>query len=144
MKKVIEILVVVMVVGFCSNAFAVLDANTNEGTTAGESIRLTDGLTDPATVVLNFSPSVNILYQASTDDAAGNKQWYSVSTYHADGSNFYASSSDSTGIYKQERDANNVFSDVTIPTSQTMTVGEGDAAEEVSAEQYWLNNSWEK
>jgi hypothetical protein len=85
------------------------------------------------------------LYLASTTDADGNKQWYSVSTYHASGSNFYASSSDSTGIYKQERDANNVFTDVTMPTSQTMTETATDGTETTkSAEEYWLANSWEK
>lgn len=143
MKKIIEILVVVMFVALSSNAFAVLDANTNEGaTTAGESIRLTDGT---QTVVLNFSPSVNMLYQSSATDDAANKQWYTVATYHAGGSNFYASSSDSTGIYKQGRAANTVLADVKMPASQEITTGTPDVDEvTVSAEEYWLANDWTK
>ncbi|MBN1141265.1 MAG: hypothetical protein JXB25_05660 [Deltaproteobacteria bacterium] len=152
MKRLIEVLTVVMVVALSSNAFAVLDANTNEGAgTAGESIRLTDGNRE---MVLNFSPNVNFIYHSDTADDDGNKQWYSASTYHAGGTNFYASSSDSTAIYKQSREANNVFADVTLPTSRTMTheeavenPGEGEPATVTvtqTAEQYWLANDWSK
>jgi hypothetical protein len=124
-----------------TNAFAVIEGNTNEGTTAGESIELTDALDPENTLVLNFSPSVNAIYEADTADDAGNKQWYAVSTYHSGGTQFYASSSDSTGIYKQSRESSDVFTDVTIPTSKTMTLSDSS---EGSAEEYWLENSWEK
>lgn len=127
-----------------TNAFALLEANTNEGATAGESLELTDGLTDENVLVLNFSPSVNAIYEADTADDEGNKQWYAVSTYHSGGTLFYASSSDSTSIYKQSRSASQLFSEVTIPTSKTMTSGEGETATTQSAEEYWLANDWTK
>lgn len=145
MKKSAVLLMVLFAMLWSANAFAVLDANTNEGaTTAGEAIRLTDGLAVPNVVVLNFSPSINAIYLADTADDAGNKQWYAVATYHSGGQSFFASSADSTGVYKQGRESNDVFGDVIVPTSKSMTVGEGDAAETFTAEEYWLENSWEK
>jgi hypothetical protein len=138
-------LLVLAFVFFGTNSFALIeDDNTNEGASAGESIKLTDGLDPENTLVLNFSPSVNAIYEADTADDGGNKQWYAVATYHSGGTNFYASSSDSTGIYKQTRESSNVFADVTIPTSKTMTTGTGTEAVTQSAEEYWLDNDWEK
>lgn len=140
MKKIIEVLAVVMILGFSANAFAVVESNTNESN-PGEAIKLTDGTTE---LVLNFSPSIMLLYQADSADDSGNKQWFSVSTYHAGGTNFYASSSDSTSIYKQSRTADKKFADVIIPSSKSMTEGTGDAATTYTAEEYWLAKSWKK
>jgi hypothetical protein len=139
-KKLVIFMVVIAALMLSSNAFAVLDANTNEGTTAGEAIRLTDGLDPANTLVLNFSPSVNAVYNADSAGTAGDMQWYSGATYHSGGQTFYASSQDSTGVYRQSRESNQAFTDVTIPTSKTMTVDGSD----VSAEQYWLDNGWSK
>ena len=127
--------------GFTVNSYAVLDANTNEGDTAGEAIRLTDGTNE---LVLNFSPSVNALYLADTAGTAGNRQWYAVAAYHSGGKMFHASSSDSTGVYKQDRGANETFSQVEIPTSSDMTAADAEEGEEVTAEEYWLDNGWSK
>ncbi len=142
-KKLVLFMVMIAVTMLSSNAFAVIDANTNEGTTAGEAIRLTDGTN---TLVLNFSPSVNAVYTGDTAGTAGDIQWYSASTYHSGGTTFFASSQDSTGVYKQSRASNQDFASVTIPESSTVTIPASgtDPATEVSAEQYWLDNGWEK
>ena len=143
MKKLSTFFVILFLLIASTNAFAVLDESTNEGTTAGEAIRLTDGLDPANTLVLNFSPSVNAVYNADSADDAGNKQWYSVSTYHSGGGFYYASSSDSTGVYKQSRESNKAFADVTIPTAKSMT-SETDSDVTQSAEEYWLDNDWVK
>ena len=100
----------------------------------------------------NFSPSVAGMYV--TENTSGNEQWYAVSTYHPGGKSFFGSSSDSTSIYKQSREAADVFGDITLPDSPTVNIitpattdpdtGEPIAAVTGTADEYWLANSWSK
>jgi len=90
--------------------------STNE-TDPGSTLDLTDGATtDPATLALNFSPSVAGQY--TTEGATDNEQWYSIGTYHAGGSLVYATSSQQTSIWKASRETNETFTDSAIPATE--------------------------
>ncbi|MDT8420980.1 MAG: hypothetical protein RQ754_11160 [Desulfuromonadales bacterium] len=138
MKRTFQMIVVMLVLGFCTNAFAVITTASDNEASPGESIELTDGTN---TLLLNFSPSVIGRYISDSAGTAGNIQWFAGSTYHVGGTTIYASSSDATSLYKQDRIATNVFGDFTFPTQPEAIAADGT---KTPAEDVWLGASWEK
>jgi hypothetical protein len=136
MKKIAFTLAALLLsFGLTAAAFAAdgdpVAANTNEGDKAGQAIELTDGTN---TLILNFSPSVNALYNGAGDD--GNVQWYAVATYHAGGTQFYGSSSDSTVVYKKPRATAEKFADAVVPDAK--------AGDDETPDTIWTSKDWTK
>lgn len=105
MKKLTGIAALLLMVSAFAMPALAIDNEANPGTT----IPLTDGLTPANTLNLNFSPSVNGQYLTDADDAAGNKQWFAIATYHSGGTNFYGTSAEQTVVYKKPRETTETF-----------------------------------
>jgi hypothetical protein len=139
MKRIFSIFAMLFLVfSFCTVAIAedsepVAD-NTNEGADAGRAIELTDG--NGNDLILNFSPSVNAIYETDAGDPDGNKQWYAVATYHSGGTFFFGSSSDSTVVYRKSRDTTEEFSDAGVPDAK--------AGPDETADSIWTDAGWSK
>ena len=101
-------------------------------------------------VDFNFSPGVAGLY--GTVATTANEQWYVISTYHQGGRSFYGSTSDSSSIYKQSREANQLFATLTFPEEPLKVITEAVIVDGVvtepavteSADEVWLGNGWTK
>lgn len=96
---------------FSVSAFA-----KNNESNPGDPIVLEAASTAP--LRLNFSPKVVGEYnaQGGTD---GNRQWFSIVTYHNGGEYFYATTSGMTAIYKKKRSTGTEkLTDAKVPASK--------------------------
>lgn len=135
MRKITALLLALIAVTAFSSVALAAD---NETAGAGKSIALTDGLATPNQLVLNFSPSVFGQYLTDAADTDGNKQWFSIATYHGGGTQFYGTSSEQTAVYKKLRDTTQVFSDAGLVSEKETRDAEGVLVD------VWTTNSWTK
>jgi hypothetical protein len=116
MKKMVTLLVVVgAALVLASGSMA---ASVDNEDTPGVGFTVTDGLDTPNLLSFKFSPKVIAQYATDDGETATNKQWYAICTYHADGENFYGTSSSDTLIYKKSRETDEALTDAAIPTSK--------------------------
>lgn len=126
MRKTIALFVVFI----CTLAFSVeVFAAQNNEDDPGSSITVSD---DTTSLTFNFSPSVCGYY--ATEGTGTNEQWFAISTYHGDGKMFYATSAQQTVVWKQGRDTNETFSNVTIPADKSAS----------ESETQWTDSGWAK
>jgi hypothetical protein len=88
---------------------------------------------------LGFSPSVAGLYSVEAVD--GDEQWYAISTYHQGGTLFFGSASDQTSIFKQKRENNQDFDNVTVPEAPNLD-DDGNPLPWANAEDLENTNDW--
>jgi hypothetical protein len=136
MKKISSIIAMLLVAfAFASPVLAV----DNEST-PGTGYTVTDGLDPANTLTLNFSPAVVGQYLTDAVQTAGNKQWFSIGTFHGGGTMFYATSSDQTVVWKKARTTDQTLDDAAIP--ETLTVVDVEVEGVLTTPEVWAG--WTK
>ena len=146
MKHRIFLILVLAFFVVCPQVFA---ASVDNEATPGSVLAVEGG-------VLNFSFSPKVAGMYNTEATGGNEQWYAIVTYHPGGQQFYATTSDSSSIYKQSRETVETFANVTVPESPVAnlvsaavpetSVGADDAVAAVyaNADTFFIGNGWTK
>lgn len=115
MKKIFMIVLLISI-SFSGVAFA-----ENNESTPGRSFTVNDGQVPANELTFNFSPGVVGEYNA--DGLENNRQWYSIGTYHGGGTNFYATTSGVTAIFRKPRTTDEKLADAGVPKKEALQEG---------------------